>query len=136
MFGCGRTGLNMHFGGLTGKSFEKSIDNEYWPPYHGESFGPGITQFHLRRFVDPSWFSMGLATKPKGWSLLQSFLYFLSLLMTSSLTYFFIFGKIYNWLWKYLILRVNLLTVYFQKYFDKILEFINFANKRFFERLK
>ncbi len=27
MFGCGNTGLNIHFGGRTGKSFEKSIDN-------------------------------------------------------------------------------------------------------------
>lgn len=89
MFGWGSTGLNMHFGGLTGKSFAKSIDNEYWPPYHGESLGPGMMQFHLSKFRDPSAFSMGLATNPKGWSLLQSFLYFLSLLMTSSLTYFF-----------------------------------------------
>jgi len=40
-------------------------------------------------FVVPSWFYKGLATKPKGWSLLQSFLYFFNRLITSSLTYFF-----------------------------------------------
>lgn len=66
MLGCGRTGLNIHFGGRTGKSLEKSIDKLYAPPYHGESLGPGITQFHFNRHVDPSGLSIGLATNPKG----------------------------------------------------------------------
>lgn len=66
MFGCGSTGLNMHLGGLTGKSLLKSIDSEYCPPYHGESLGPGMIQFHLSRLADPSGFYIGLATKPKG----------------------------------------------------------------------
>jgi hypothetical protein len=79
----------MHLGGLTGKSLLKSIDKLYWPPYHGESFGPGMIQFHLRRLTVLSGLSLGLATKPKGWSERQSFLSFLSRLMTSSLTYFF-----------------------------------------------
>lgn len=42
---------------------------------------------------------------------------------------FFHDWKFYNWLWKYLILRVILLTVYFQKYlpyFWKIIKFVNF----------
>jgi hypothetical protein len=56
----------MHFGGRTGKSFEKSILKQYEPPYQIESLGPGITQFHFNRFVDPSGLSTGLATKPNG----------------------------------------------------------------------
>lgn len=56
----------MHFGGLTGKSFAKSILKVYCPPYQGESFGPGIMQFHFKILVDPSVLSVGLATKPNG----------------------------------------------------------------------
>jgi hypothetical protein len=66
ILGCGRTGLNIHLGGLTGKSLAKSILKEYCPPYQGESFGPGIIQFHFKILVDPSGLSAGLATKPKG----------------------------------------------------------------------
>ena len=80
----------MHLGGRTGKSLLKSIDKEKHPPYQGESFGPGIMQFHFRMFDEPSGLSIGFATKPNGWLLLQSFLYFFNRLMTSSLTYFFI----------------------------------------------
>ena len=88
-------GLNMHLGGRTGKSLVKSIVKLYCPPYQGESLGPGMIQFHLRRLVVPSGLSLGLATKPKGWSDRQSFLSFLRRLMTSSLTSFFI-GNFYK----------------------------------------
>ena len=83
MLGCGKTGLNMHFGGRTGKSLEKSIDIWYDPPYHGESLGPGIIQFHFNKFVEPSGLSTGLATNPNGWLLLQSFLYFFKRFITN-----------------------------------------------------
>ena len=74
---------------LTGKSWQKSMLSTQLPPSQGLSLGPGISQCHLSMLVVPSAFSMGLATKPKGWSLLQSLRSFLSLLMTSSLIYFF-----------------------------------------------
>lgn len=81
---------------LTGKSCVKSMERAYDPPSHGESFGPGISQCHLSILVVPSGFSMGLATKPKGWSLLHYFRSFLSRLITSSLISFFSINCYYN----------------------------------------
>lgn len=52
----------------------KSIRSLNKPPSHGVPFFPGIAHSQFIRFIVPSGFFVGTATKPKGWSFLQAFL--------------------------------------------------------------
>lgn len=50
------------------------------PPSHGVPFFPGMAHSQFMRFIVPSGFFVGTATKPNGWSFLQAFLSWASLL--------------------------------------------------------